>query len=127
MTVSQMIMPDVVTVGDREFTLSKIPAFTAKPVYNEIVQLVREYGDIGRTMLSDDSMKAVFRHVAVKGADGEKTLLDSIAAVERAFPSLSEFYEVLLKMEDYNFGFLVDGTLRSLLEVRGGAEAESAS
>lgn len=127
MTYQQFIKPEVVTIGGREYTLSKIPAFTAKPIYTELVNLVRDNGDIGRTMLSDESAKAIFRHVAVKGDDGEQRVLDNVALIERHLVEQRDFYEVMLKMEDYNFGFLTDGTLRDLLGLPAEGELESAS
>ena len=61
MKYEQFIQPEIINVGDREFAISKIPAFQAKSVYNDLVVKIRDNGDIGKTMLSDESIKTMFR------------------------------------------------------------------
>ena len=42
MKYEQFIQPEIINVGDREFAISKIPAFQAKSVYNDLVVKIRD-------------------------------------------------------------------------------------
>lgn len=123
MTYNQFIQPEVLDIGGREFTMSKVPAFQAKAVYADLVICIREHGEIGRTMVSDESIKTLFRHCAIRREDGEWQVLDSVATIEKFVPDTKDFITLLVKVQDYNFGFLTDGTLRALL----GLPAEGAT
>lgn len=123
MTYNQFIQPEIVDIGGREFAMSKVPAFQAKAVYADLVNCIRDNGDVGRTMISDESVKALFRHCAVRRDDGEMQVLDSVATIEKYLVETKDFITLLVKMQDYNFGFLTDGTLRELL----GLPAEGAT
>lgn len=127
MKYEQFIQPEIIDVGGREFAISKIPAFQAKSVYNDLVLKIRDNGDIGKTMLSDDSIKTMFRFCAVRREDGEMQVLETISLVEQYCTETKTFVELMLKVEDYNFSFLTDGTLRDLLGLPAEGATESAS
>ena len=127
MTYQQFIQPEHFDLNGRDFVMSKIPAFQAKSVYADIVNSVRDNGDIGRTMLTDESVKTMFRFCAVQKEDGEYQILDSVATIEKYLINTKDFVTLMLKVEDYNFGFLTDGTLRDLLGLPAEGATESVS
>ena len=127
MKYEQFIQPEIINVGDREFAISKIPAFQAKSVYNDLVVKIRDNGDIGKTMLSDESIKTMFRFCAVRNDNGEMQVLETVSAIEQFCVDTKMFVELMLKIEDYNFDFLTNGTLRDLLGLPAEGATESAS
>lgn len=127
MKYDQFIQPEIIDVGGREFAISKIPAFQAKIVYADLVNQIRENGDLGKTMLTDESVKTMFRFCAVRRDDGEMQVLETVSLIEQYCPETKVFLELMLKIEDYNFSFLTDGTLRDLLGLPAEGATESAS
>lgn len=127
MKYEQLKEPEIIDVGGREFAISKIPAFQAKSIYNDLVLKIRDYGDIGKTMLSDDSIKTLFRFCAARREDGEMQILETISLIEQYCAETKTFVELMLKAEDYNFSFLTNGTLRDLLGLPAEGATESAS
>lgn len=115
MDFNSFIQPKTCEIGGREFTISLIPAFTAKKVYQEVVKAIQDNGEIGKTMLNDDTVKIVFSYVAVVNEKFEHEVLSLPSVIEKYLVKYSDFIELTVKMLDYNFGFLADGSLRDLL------------
>lgn len=127
MEYSSFIQPEVKEIGGREFTISKIPAFTAKKVYQAEVEAIQKNGEIGKTLLPDDILKIIFAHTAVVNEKGEYEVLSLPSVIEKTLTNYADLIALTVAMLDYNFGFFIDGSLPSLLGLREEAEQASGS
>lgn len=124
MDFKSFIQPKTCEIGGREFTISLLPAFTAKKVYQEVVKTIQDNGEIGKTMLSDDIVKILFAHAAVVNDKCENEVLSLPSVIEKYLVKYSDFIDLTVKMLDYNFSFLTDGSLRNLLGLPAEAEEQ---
>ena len=125
MTCDNFIEPNELSVNGRDFLISRIPAFSAKVVYDELIDKLRDEGDLGKTRLSERSVREILKFVGVKSDVGNYIAIDSNAVIDKYLGNYFDLLTVQVKMVDYNFSFLTDGNLRNLLGVPAEAEAES--
>lgn len=114
MNYDKFIQPEKIKVGDSEFTISRIPALDAQPIYKEVAKSVTENGVIGITMLPMNVIKAILGYVAYDGSPCW-IVLDSDRIINECFKDTKDLHEVIIRMIKLNFGFLINGDLLDLL------------
>jgi hypothetical protein len=112
--VDSFIEPKEVVIGDRTFTVSKIPAIQAQRIYGKIIDVVQEKGDIGITALPLDVGAELLKYTAVHDANG-KMPLDTNDKINSTFVNLFDLIELQTIMVKENFGFFFDGSLLKVL------------
>ena len=124
MNYENLILPKTKNIGNRSFTISKIPALVAQTaVYPSVVKALSDNGAVGVTMLPSSVVKTILRYVAIKEDDGTFSILDNDAKIGEVFDlNFGSLSAVVAAMCTENFGFLTDGSLR---EVLGEAAAET--
>lgn len=120
--VDSFIDPKEVTIGDRVFTISKIPAIQAQKIYGKILDVVREKGDIGVTALPIDVGMELLKYTALHDKDGGKMPLDTTDRINNTFVNLFDMIELQTIMVKENFGFFFDGSLLKVLASPEGSE-----
>ena len=124
MEYAKFIKPREVSVGDRTFALSQIPAAEAQDLYNVVAKSISDNGLIGMTMLPSGVQRAIMSYVAVKAGE-EWFPLDTQTRIDSYLTdSKSDMARLTVLMVKENWGFLADG---SLLGVLGLLEAEEGS
>ena len=121
MYVEQFLDAKEVTVGDKTYKISRIPALKAHGIYSRIVRSVGDLGKLGMTMLPEDITRELFGFCAAKNEAGGWTVLDTEDSINTYLPRLIDLIALQLKMVEENFGFFEDGRLITLL----GLPAES--
>lgn len=125
MNYNDFIQPREVTIGNRCFTISKIPALVAQSeIYPAVAKALSSDGALGLTMLPTRVVSAILSYTAERIENGSWFELDSIDRVNKAFPDIKDMHRLVVEMTKENFGFLTDGSLREVLGVPE-AEAES--
>lgn len=126
MDYNQLIQPHEITVGDRIFTISKIPALEAQGIYSVLAKCISDNGVIGMTMLPWETIRKILSYVAFHNGDA-KQMLNTDTMCNLAFKEdFGDLQQVIVAMIKENFGFFVDGKLLNLL-VEGLQETASAS
>lgn len=124
MEYAKFIKPREVSVGDRTFALSQIPAAEAQDLYNVVAKSISDNGLIGMTMLPSGVQRAIMSYVAVKTGE-EWFPLDTQTRIDSYLTdSKSDMARLTVLMVKENWGFLADG---SLLGVLGLPEVEEGS
>lgn len=116
MRYENFLEPKNITIGGREFCISKIPALQAQELYVDIMKESDGLGNLGFTMLKRDTIKRIFGFVAVKADSGSWVVLDIDTAIDTYCSDLSVLHEVVINMIKENYGFLFNGSLLNLLE-----------
>lgn len=116
MKYENFISPKTVKIGDREFTVSKIPAIQAQEVYTRIMKETDGFGNLGFTMLSKETILMLTSYTAVENDVGEKVVLDIAVSLNSFCPNLQDLHDLIFAMLKENFGFLFDGHLQEQLE-----------
>lgn len=116
MKYENFISPKTVMIGNREFTISKIPAVQAQEVYTKILKETDGFGNLGFTMLSKDTILMLTSYTAVQNDAGEKVVLDIAVSLNSYCPNLQDLHDLIFAMVRENFGFLFDGHLQKQLE-----------
>lgn len=124
MNYNNFIQPKEITIGNRCFAISKIPALVAQSdIYPAIAKALSSDGVLGLTMLPTRIVSAMLAYTAERTENGSWFELDSIDRINKAFPDIKDMHRIVVEMVKENFGFLTDGSLREVLGVLG-AEAE---
>lgn len=125
MNYNDFIQPREVTIGNRCFAVSKIPALVAQSeIYPAVAKALSSDGSLGITMLPTRVVSAMLAYTAQRKEDGNWFELDSVDRVNRVFSDIKDMHRLVAEMTKENFGFLIDGSLREVLGVLE-AEAES--
>lgn len=116
MNYANFLEPKTIKIGERNFTISKIPALQAQELYTKIMRETDGFGNLGFTMLSRDTVLSITSYVAVETANGEHVVLDLATLLNTHFPNLQDLHDLIFAMLKENFGFLFDGHLQKQLE-----------
>lgn len=126
MNYEKFIQPKEITVGDRTFAISKIPAMEAMSIYSELAKAVSANGALGMTMLPSSVNKQILGYVALCGKDGIWVSLSTDSIINEIFrDDFGDLQQVIIEMVEENFGFFVSGKLLDKL-VHRTLETESA-
>jgi hypothetical protein len=127
MNYKDFIQPRELSIGNRCFTVSKIPALVAQSeIYPAVAKALSSDGALGLTMLPTRTISSMLAYTAERTENGDWLELDSIDRVNKAFPNIKDMHRIVIEMIKENFSFLTDGSLHEVLGVLG-AEAESDS
>ena len=127
MNYDKFIEPKQINIGERKFTISKIPALKAQVIYTAVAKSVSENGALGMTMLPTATVRDILNYVAVYDESNDyNKVLDTEDSIGNTFnTNVGDMVTVIVRMIHENFGFLTDGNLLALLEAP--EEAESVS
>ena len=126
MNYEKFIQPKEITVGDRTFAISKIPAMEAMSIYSELAKAVSANGALGMTMLPSSVNKQILGYVALCDKDGIWVSLYTDSIIIEIFrDDFGDLQQVIIEMVEENFGFFVSGKLLDKL-VHRTLETESA-
>ena len=115
MDYNKLIQPKEIKIGDRLFTISKIPALEAQSIYSALAKSVTDNGIIGMTMLPWEVNRQILKYV-VFNDNGIHVSLDSDVMCNDTFAKdFGDMQQVILAMIKENFSFFVDGKLLNLL------------
>ena len=116
MDPKKFIEPKEIEIDGKKFIISKIPAIQAQQVYRNIMHEAKDDGDIAMTYLTEPTATELLSYSAV--SDGEEwTALDSVQQINFSTQTIDILIKLEAAMIRYNFSFLFDGTLQSVLEV----------
>ena len=127
MNYDKFIEPKQISIGERKFTISKIPALKAQVIYTAVAKSVSENGALGMTMLPTATVRDILNYVAVYDESNDyHKVLDTEDSIGNTFnTNVGDMVTVIVRMIHENFGFLTDGNLLALLEAP--EEADSVS
>lgn len=127
MNYDKFIEPKQISIGERKFTISKIPALKAQVIYTAVAKSVSENGALGMTMLPTATVRDILNYVAVYDESNDyHKVLDTEDSIGNTFnTNVGDMVTVVVRMIHENFGFLTDGNLLALLEAP--EEADSVS
>ena len=127
MNYDKFIEPKQISIGERKFTISKIPALKAQVIYPAVAKSVSENGALGMTMLPTATVRDILNYVAVYDESNDyNKVLDTEDSIGNTFnTNVGDMVTVVVRMIHENFGFLTDGNLLALLEAPEGAESVS--
>ena len=127
MNYDKFIEPKQINIGERKFTISKIPALKAQVIYTAVAKSVSENGALGMTMLPTATVRDILNYVAVYDESNDyHKVLDTEDSIGNTFnTNVGDMVTVVVRMIHENFGFLTDGNLLALLEAP--EEADSVS
>lgn len=117
---SKFIRPREITVDERTFTVSQIPAIDAQDIYTEVARSIKDNGLIGMTMLPQHVVKSILAYTSAKVND-DWFVLDTEQRLRNYIPDSKTMNILVVNMIKDNWGFLADG---NLLDVLGLEEAE---
>lgn len=117
---SKFIRPREITVGDKAFTVSQIPAIDAQDIYTDVAKSIKDNGLIGMTMLPQHVVKSILAYTSAKVND-DWFVLDTEQRLRNYIPDSKTMNILVVNMIKDNWGFLADG---NLLDVLGLEEAE---
>ena len=118
MNTEKFIKAKEISINNRTFVVSKIPAMDAIPIYNEVAKSVSDNGILGITMLPQKTVREIVSFTALIDDDG----ISLVPNTEQVFNSIfSEDFESLqtlvISMVKENFDFFVNGKLLEQLAV----------
>ena len=118
MNTEKFIKAKEISINNRTFVVSKIPAMDAIPIYNEVAKSVSDNGILGITMLPQKTVREIVSFTALIDDDG----ISLVPNTEHVFNSIfSEDFESLqtlvISMVKENFDFFVNGKLLEQLAV----------
>lgn len=127
MNYDKFIEPKQINIGERKFTISKIPALKAQAIYTAVAKSVSENGALGMTMLPTATVRDILNYVAVYDESNDyHKVLDTEDSIGNTFnTNVGDMVTVVVRMIHENFGFLTDGNLLALLEAPEGADSVS--
>ena len=127
MNYDKFIEPKQINIGERKFTISKIPALKAQVIYTAVAESVSENGALGMTMLPTATVRDILNYVAVYDESNDyHKVLDTEDSIGNTFnTNVGDMVTVVVRMIHENFGFLTDGNLLALLEAPEGADSVS--
>ena len=111
MNFEKFIQPKQVKIGDRDFTISMIPALDALPIHNAVAKAIADNGLLGITMLPVAVDRQILGYVAVSEG-GVHIVPDTDRLFNDIFKGrISDAKELVIMMVKENFGFLITGDL----------------
>lgn len=116
MNYEKLIQKKEVQIGDNTYCISKIPAIEATEIYPSIAKYYSDYGLIGLTMFDVELTKRILSYTAAY-CNGEWKSLDLNTSITIALASQYDMKKLVMLMVKENWGFLIDGSLRELLDV----------
>ena len=116
MNYEKLVQKKEVQIGDNTYCISKIPAIEATEIYPSIAKYYSDYGLIGLTMFDVELTKKILSYTAAY-SNGEWTSLDLNTSINNALASQYDMKKLVMLMVKENWGFLMDGSLRELLDV----------
>ena len=127
MNYDKFIEPKQINIGERKFTISKIPAHKAQVIYTAVAKSVSENGALGMTMLPTATVRDILNYVAVYDESNDyHKVLDTEDSIGNTFnTNVGDMVTVVVRMIHENFGFLTDGNLLALLEAPEGVDSVS--
>ena len=127
MNYDKFIEPKQINIGERKFTISKIPALKAQVIYTAVAKSVSENGALGMTMLPTATVRDILNYVAVYDESNDyHKVLDTVDSICSSFnTNVGDMVTVVVRMIHEYFGFLTDGNLLALLEAPEGADSVS--
>lgn len=116
MNYEKLIQKKEVQIGDNSYCISRIPAIEATEIYPSIAKYYSDYGLIGLTMFNLDLTKKILSYTAAY-RNGEWVVLDLNSDINLALANQYDMKKLVMLMVKENWGFLMDGSLRELLDV----------
>ena len=118
MNTEKFIKAKEISINNRTFVVSKIPAMDAIPIYNEVAKSVSDNGILGITMLPQKTVREIVSFTALIDDDG----ISLVPNTEQVFNSIfsedfGSLQTLIISMVKENFDFFVNGNLLEQLAV----------
>ena len=118
MNTEKFIKAKEISINNRTFVVSKIPAMDAIPIYNEVAKSVSNNGILGITMLPQKTVREIVSFTALIDDDG----ISLVPNTEQVFNSIfsedfGSLQTLVISMVKENFDFFVNGNLLEQLAV----------
>ena len=118
MNAEKFIKAKEISINNRTFVVSKIPAMDAIPIYNEVAKSVSDNGILGITMLPQKTVREIVSFTALIDDDG----ISLVPNTEQVFNSIfsedfGSLQTLVISMVKENFDFFVNGKLLEQLAV----------
>ena len=118
MNAEKFIKAREISINNRTFVVSKIPAMDAIPIYNEVAKSVSDNGILGITMLPQKTVREIVSFTALIDDDG----ISLVPNTEQVFNSIfsedfGSLQTLVISMVKENFDFFVNGKLLEQLAV----------
>lgn len=118
MNTEKFIKAKEISINNRTFVVSKIPAMDAIPIYNEVAKSVSDNGILGITMLPQKTVREIVSFTALIDDDG----ISLVPNTEQVFNSIfsedfGSLQTLVISMVKENFDFFVNGNLLEQLAV----------
>ena len=118
MNTEKFIKAKELSINNRTFVVSKIPAMDAIPIYNEVAKSVSDNGILGITMLPQKTVREIVSFTALIDDDG----ISLVPNTEQVFNSIfsedfGSLQTLIISMVKENFDFFVNGKLLEQLAV----------
>jgi len=118
MNTEKFIKAKEISINNRTFVVSKIPAMDAIPIYNEVAKSVSDNGILGITMLPQKTVREIVSFTALIDDDG----ISLVPNTEQVFNSIfsedfGSLQTLVISMVKENFDFFVNGKLLEQLAV----------
>ena len=118
MNTEKFIKAKEISINNRTFVVSKIPAMDAIPIYNEVAKSVSDNGILGITMLPQKTVREIVSFTALIDDDG----ISLVPNTEQVFNSIfsedfGSLQTLVISMVKENFDFFVTGKLLEQLAV----------
>ena len=118
MNTEKFIKAKEISINNRTFVVSKIPAMDAIPIYNEVAKSVSDNGILGITILPQKTVREIVSFTALIDDDG----ISLVPNTEEVFNSIfsedfGSLQTLVISMVKENFDFFVNGKLLEQLAV----------
>ena len=118
MNTEKFIKAKEISINNRTFVVSKIPAMDAIPIYNEVAKSVSDNGILGITMLPQKTVREIVSFTALIDDDG----ISLVPNTEQVFNSIfsedfGSLQTLVISMVKENLDFFVNGKLLAQLAV----------
>lgn len=118
MNTEKFIKAKEISINNRTFVVSKIPAMDAIPIYNEVAKSVSDNGILGITILPQKTVREIVSFTALIDDDG----ISLVPNTEQVFNSIfsedfGSLQTLIISMVKENFDFFVNGKLLEQLAV----------
>ena len=118
MNTEKFIKAKEISINNRTFVVSKIPAMDAIPIYNEVAKSVSDNGILGITMLPQKTVREIVSFTSLIDDDG----ISLVPNTEQVFNSIfsedfGSLQTLIISMVKENFDFFVNGKLLEQLAV----------
>ena len=125
MQFDKFISPKKIKVGNRDFTISQIPAVDALDICNEVMASITKNGIIGITMLPSSVDRKILCYTALN--ETADIVPDTDLLFGQIFSGhIDDVKKLVIAMVKENFGFLTSGALLGdLAEMTGAVDSAS--